>query len=82
MHIDSSILLNILFFFLNASYNPWNKGWQVTCGPGANPACHLFLLIKFYWDATMPIYLCILHDWRIFALHKQSCNRDHNTCKA
>lgn len=39
----------------------YSKGGQMmTHGP--NPACHLFLLIKFYWNTEIPIHFCIIYS--------------------
>ena len=51
MHVDSSFCLTY-FFFLMLVIIHGTRDWQATSGSGANPACHLFLLIKFYWETT------------------------------
>lgn len=48
-----------------------------------NPACHLFLKIKFYWNAAMPIDFSFVYDCvHTTTAQPSTCNRDWMAHKA
>ena len=45
---------------------------------GLNPACHLFLFVKYYWNTAALIHLCYIHGcFHGTMTELDSCRRNH-----
>lgn len=58
----------------------WSRGWQTTIRP--NPAHHLFLYIKVYWNTACSIFYIVHSYSHDTTIESSSCDRDYMVHKA